>query len=146
MFEKRLKGTMLKPAENLRQLFVWKRCCHEGKRDVMQRQCVLIPEDLSVNELVWGPDRDKLICRCLKGIKFLTVSERICPGRSGPSASLQDISCEQLFVCSVFYRHNSECTEALQESSSETAVLLLYQEMQRGAEESAGPADGLRHY
>lgn len=49
-------------------------------------------------------------------------------------------------VLFVFYRYNSECTEAFQESPSETAVLLLYQEMQGGAEESPGAADGLRHY
>lgn len=46
----------------------------------------------------------------------------------------------------VFYRYNSERTEAFQESSSETTVLFFYQEVQGGTEEAARPADGLRHY
>lgn len=48
-------------------------------------------------------------------------------------------------MTSVFFRNNSECTEAIQESSCEKAVLFLYQEVQGGAEENTGSAHGIRH-
>lgn len=112
---------MLKPAENLRQLFVWKRIQFA---DVLkglnswQFQNAYVPVDQVYRD----------IClQCLHLVAGHFMWKAVC-------------------LRSVFYRHNSECTEALQESSSETAVLLLNQEMQGGAEESAGPADGLRHY
>ena len=44
------------------------------------------------------------------------------------------------------FRYICECDETFQESSGEKAVLLLHKEVQRGTEESAGPADGLRHH
>lgn len=44
------------------------------------------------------------------------------------------------------FRHNRKRPEAFQEPASAPSVLFVCQEMQRGAEESAGPADSVRHH
>lgn len=52
-----------------------------------------------------------------------------------------------IYQLSLFvFRYNRERPEAFQEPASATSVLLVRQEMQRGAEESAGPADSVRHH
>ena len=48
-------------------------------------------------------------------------------------------------MVSLFPRHHSGGPWALQEPPGEAAVLRQRKEVQGGAEESPGPADGLRH-
>ena len=48
-------------------------------------------------------------------------------------------------MVSLFPRHHGDCSEALQEPPGEATVLHQRKEVQGGAEESPGPAHGLRH-
>ena len=48
-------------------------------------------------------------------------------------------------MVSLFPRHHGDGAEALQEPPGETTILRQCKEVQGGAEESPGPADGLCH-